>query len=59
MGHDNVGTALTQMTPRRRFGWIHRAVSLDRLQRPTEAKESRLPWRLGLQIAWDRTDYPP
>ena len=27
------------MTPRRRFGWVHLAISLDRLQRPAEAKE--------------------
>jgi tetratricopeptide (TPR) repeat protein len=35
----DIATALTQMTPRRRFGWIHRAISLDQLQRPAEAKE--------------------
>ena len=35
----DIATALTQMTPRRRFGWVHRAISLDRLQRPAEAKE--------------------
>ena len=27
------------MTPRRRFGWVHQAISLDRLKRPAEAKE--------------------
>jgi tetratricopeptide (TPR) repeat protein len=35
----DIATALTAITPRRRFGWIHRAISLDRLQRPAEAKE--------------------
>ena len=35
----DIATSLTQMTPRRRFGWVHRAISLDRLQRPAEAKE--------------------
>jgi len=35
----DIATALTQMTPRRRFGWVHRAISLDRLRRPAEAKE--------------------
>ena len=35
----DIATALTQTTPRRRFGWLHRAISLDRLRRPAEAKE--------------------
>ena len=35
----DIATALAQMTPRHRFGWVHRAISLDRLQRPAEAKE--------------------
>jgi len=34
-----IATALTTMTPERRFGWIHRAHALDKLGRTLEAKE--------------------
>jgi tetratricopeptide (TPR) repeat protein len=32
-----IATTLTKLVPERRFGWLHRAVSLDKLQRTTEA----------------------
>ena len=35
----DIATALTAITPERRFGWIHRAHALDRLGRTTEAKD--------------------
>ena len=35
----DIATALTQMTPDRRFGWLHLACSLRRLNRIEEAKE--------------------
>jgi len=35
----DIATALTTMTPKRRFGWIHRAHSLDTLGKTLEAKE--------------------
>ena len=34
-----IATALTTMTPERRFGWIHRAHTLDKLGRTLEAKD--------------------
>ena len=34
-----IATALTRMTPDRRFGWLHRAFSLRRLDRTAEAKD--------------------
>ena len=35
----DIATALTTMTPERRFGWIHRAHALDKLGRTLEAKD--------------------
>ena len=35
----DIATALTTMTPERRFGWIHRAHVLDKLGRTLEAKD--------------------
>ena len=35
----DIATALTKMTPERRFGWIHRAHALDKLGRTQEAKD--------------------
>lgn len=35
----DIATALTAMTPERRFGWIHRAHALDKLGRTQEAKD--------------------
>ena len=35
----DIVTALTTMTPERRFGWIHRAHTLDKLGRTMEAKD--------------------
>jgi predicted Zn-dependent protease len=35
----DIATALTKMTPERRFGWLHRAHTLDKLGRTLEAKE--------------------
>ncbi len=35
----DIATALTTLTPERRFGWIHRAHALDKLGRTQEAKE--------------------
>jgi predicted Zn-dependent protease len=35
----DIATALTTMTPERRFGWIHRAHALDKLGRTQEAKD--------------------
>jgi len=35
----DIATALTAITPERRFGWIHRAHTLDRLGRTSEAKD--------------------
>jgi len=35
----DIATALTTMTPKRRFGWIHRAHALDKLGRTQEAKD--------------------
>jgi predicted Zn-dependent protease len=35
----DLATALTTMTPERRFGWIHRAHALDKLGRTLEAKD--------------------
>jgi predicted Zn-dependent protease len=35
----DIATALTRMTPDRRFGWLHRAMSLRRLNRLAEAKD--------------------
>ena len=35
----DIATALTTMTPKRRFGWIHRAYALDKLGRTQEAKD--------------------
>jgi uncharacterized protein HemY len=35
----HIATALTTMTPERRFGWVHRAHALDKLGRTLEAKD--------------------
>ncbi len=35
----DIATALTEMVPERRFGWLHRARSLDKLGRTAEAKD--------------------
>ena len=35
----DIATAITTMTPERRFGWIHRAHALDKLGRTLEAKD--------------------
>lgn len=35
----DIATALTTLTPERRFGWLHRAHSLDKLGRTQEAKD--------------------
>ena len=35
----DIATNLTAITPERRFGWIHRAHTLDRLGRTTDAKD--------------------
>ena len=35
----HIATALTKMTPERRFGWLHRAHTLDKLGRTQEAKD--------------------
>jgi uncharacterized protein HemY len=35
----DIATTLTEMVPERRFGWIHRAQSLDKLGRTSEAKD--------------------
>ena len=35
----DIATALTRMTPDRRFGWLHRAFSLRKLDRTGEAKD--------------------
>jgi hypothetical protein len=36
----NLAKSLTQITPERRFGWVHLAFSLHRLNRTEEARES-------------------
>lgn len=35
----DIATALTKTVPERRFGWIHRALSLHKLDRTAEARE--------------------
>ena len=46
----HIATALTTMTPERRFGWIHRAHALDKLGRTLEAKDLLLSVVDGFEV---------
>jgi len=57
----DIATALTTMAPERRFGWIHRAHTLDKLGRTQEAKDLLLSvvndWESNSTIPYHLAQY--